>query len=171
MSVEGLEPAKLATAGQVYSEGEIGQAAPLGAGLEDAAGAAGRLGQREALRNVLGARLLAIDTLAGIGRQDGGCGVPVRARGDEDGFNVAAGQQIAQVAVHGAILVAVFSVVLLFDGLPARGLHGPNGDEPQVRFLQETAQVVSAPVADADCAQDNAFAGGDTAVPDRKSVV
>ena len=91
--------------------------------------------------------------------------MPVRARGDEDGFNVAAGQQIAQVAVHGAILVAVFSVGLLFDGLPARGLHVANGDEPQVRFLQETAQVVSAPVADADCAQDNAFAGGDTAVP------
>ena len=108
MGVERLELAELAAAGQINREGEIGQAAPLRAGLEDAAGAAERLGQREALGDVLGAGLFAIHVLAGIGGQAGGRGVPVRAGGDEHGLDVAAGQQVAQIAVHGAVLVAVF---------------------------------------------------------------
>ena len=91
---------------------KVGQAAALRAGLEDAAGAAERLGQLEALGDVLGAGLLAIDVLAGIGGEAGGGGVPVGAGGDEDGVNVAAGQQLAQIAVRGAVLVAVFGVRL-----------------------------------------------------------
>ncbi len=58
-----------------------------------------------------------------------------------------------------------FVIGLLLDGLAACGLHVANGDELHVRFFQETAQVVGAAVADADGAQDDAFAGGNAAVP------
>ena len=165
MGIKRLQPAQLAAAGQIDREHEVRQAAPLRAGLEHAAGAAERLRQREALGNVLGAGLLAIDVLAGLGGQDRGGGVPVRAGGDEDRVNVAAGQQFAQIAIHRAILVAVFVIRLLLDGFAPRGLDVADGDELHVRFLEEATQHVGAAAADADAAQHDAFAGSDPAVP------
>ena len=165
MSIDGLEPAQLAAPGQINRESKIGQAAPLCAGLEDAAGAADRLGQREALGDVLGAGFFAVNVLAGVGREDGGGDVPVGPGGDEDGLDIAAGQQLAQVAVRGAVVVAVFGISPPLDRRAARFLDIAHGHELHVGFLEETAQVVGAPVADADAAQDDAFAGGDAAVP------
>ena len=54
---------------------------------------------------------------------------------------------------------------LLLDGFPPRGLDIANGHEVHVGLLQETAQIVGAPAADADAAQHDAVAGGDAAVP------
>ncbi len=117
------------------------------------------LAQGQALRDIFGAGLLAINILAGLSRQSGGGGVPVWTGGDQHGVNIIAGQQVAQIAVRGAILVAVLLVGLLLDGLAARGLNVADGHELHIRFPHEAAQIVSAAIADADAAQDNAFAG------------
>ena len=158
MGVDGLELAELSAPRQFDGELDVRQVAPLRAGLEDLARAAEGLGQDQALGDVLRAGLLAIDVLAGVGRQHRGRGVPVRAGGDQHGVDVVAGQQLAEVAVGGAVRVAVLRVDHLLDRLAALGLHVADGHEPDVGLLQEAAQVVAAAVADADAADDDLFA-------------
>ncbi len=140
------------------------QVPPLRAGLEHAAGAAHRLGQRQALRDVLGARLFAVHVLAGLGRQTRRGGMPVRPRGDQHRVDVVAGQQVAQVAIRRTVLIAVLLVGHLLDLGTPLGLHVADGHELHVRFWQKAAEVVGAPVADADAAQHDPFAGRHGAV-------
>ena len=90
--------------------------------------------------------------------------MPVRPGGDQHRVDVAAGEQLAQVAVHGAIGVVVAVVGAFLDGLAARFFDVANGDELHVLLRQEAIQVVAAPVADADAAHDDAFAWGNAAI-------
>ena len=122
------------------------------------------LGQRETLGDAPRAGLLAIDVLAGMGRQDRSRSVPVRPRGDEHRIDVAAGQKLAQVAIRGAIRIAILRIYRLLDRLAAIGPHVADGHEPGVGLLQEAAQIVRAAVADADAAHQNPLAGGHRAV-------
>src|SRR5205823_4380221 len=71
----------------------------LAAGLEDDLVLADRVHDLPPLGDGHGQRLLAIDVLAGPGRQDAGDGVPVVRRGDDDGVDVRAGEQVAEVIV------------------------------------------------------------------------
>ena len=91
--------------------------------------------------------------------------VPAVARGDEQRVNVRArGQELAHVAIHGAILVAVLVVHEPLDGL-ALGLLGiADGDELHVLLRQHPVQDARAPTADAHAAEHDALAGRDGAV-------
>ncbi len=137
------------------------QVPPLRAGLEDAARAVHRLGQQQALRDVLRARLLAIHVLAGAGRVEGGRAVPVRPGGDQDRVDVAAVEQLAKVAIHRAVRVAVVLVDFFLDGDAAFFFDVADGDELNVLLLQEAAEVVSSPVPDANSAHHDPLAGSD----------
>src|SRR5439155_18776454 len=77
MGVKSLQFAQLATAGEIDGEGEIRKAAALGARLKYSASSPERLGQRQALGNILGARLLAINVFPRIGGHDGRDRMPV----------------------------------------------------------------------------------------------
>jgi len=153
MGVDGPELAEPAGAGQLAGEGEVGEVPPLRAGLENPARAAHRLGQRQALHDVLGAGLLAVHVLARLRRVDRGRRVPVRSRGDEHRVDVGAGQQLAEVVIRRAVLIAVLLIGHFLDGRAACRLDVGNGDELHVRLLQKAPEVVAAPVSDADAAQ------------------
>ena len=118
---------------------EVGDAAPLRAGLEDAAVAPDRVVQGLAQPDRQAAGLLAVDVLAGLGRQDRGRGVPAVAGGDQHGVDVRPGQQLADVAVHRAVLVAVLGVDHRLDRLAAAGLHVADGHELHVRLGQRSS--------------------------------
>ena len=159
VGVDGVQLAELAGARQLAREREVRQISPLRAGLEDAPRAAHRVGQRQALRDVLRARLLAIHVLAGAGGIHGGRRMPVRARGDQHGIDIVAVQEFAKVAILRAVLVAVLLVGDFLDRIAARRLHVAHGDELDVVLLQEAAEVVRPPVSDADAAQRDSFVG------------
>ena len=88
MGVEDREFAQLAALRQAGRKLEVGQAAPLRPGLQQAPGPAESLGQNQALDDVFGGGLLAIDVLAGLGRHDRGQGMPVGTGGNQHGVDV-----------------------------------------------------------------------------------
>ena len=78
--------------------------------------------------------LLAIDVAARLHRGDRGQGVPVVDRADGDGVEVVAGEQLAEVAVGGA--VALLSVLDdLRPRLAAVGIEVAHRDEPDPLLL------------------------------------
>jgi hypothetical protein len=80
--------------------------------------------------------------------------VPVRAGGDQHGIDIIAGQQFAQVAVGGAVLIAVFVVRHFLDRLAPVGFDVADGDELDIRGLEEDVEHVAAAVADPDRAKE-----------------
>ena len=160
VSVDRLEFAELSRPGQLAGKREVRQVPPLGAGLEDHARATHRLGQRQALGDVLGARFFAIHILARTGRVDRRRGVPVGARGDQYGIDIAAVEQFTKVAIGFAVLIAILVVGNFFDRRTPIGLHVGHRHELHVRVGQETTKVIGAAVSDTDPAHHNPLAGG-----------
>jgi hypothetical protein len=94
-----------------------------------------------------------------------GCrGVPVGSGGDEDCVNIIAGEELTQIAIGFAILVAILLVGLFLDGFATRGFDIAYRYEPNVALVQKAAKVISAPVANANATEDDSFAGRDAAV-------
>ena len=99
VGVDGRQFAELAVAAEIGGEDEVGHAAPLRAGLIDAAVAPHGVGQGLALGDGHRAGLFAVDVLARLGRVDRGHRVPAVAGGDQHGVDVLAGEHLAEVAV------------------------------------------------------------------------
>ena len=76
----------------------------------------------------------------------------------------AGGQELAHVAVGGAVLVAVLGIDDSFDILARRFLGVADGDELHVGFRQHPVQIARAAAADAHAAHYDAFAGWHRAV-------
>ena len=164
MGMEGLKLTELAALGQFGGVGKIGQAAALRAGLEHAAGAAEDVPQRQALGDVLRARLFAVYVFAGSGRHRGRRCVPVRPGRDQHGVDVVAGEQLAHIDVRGTVLVAIPVVHHGLGALPVVAADIADGDAVQIGFPQEAAQHVPATIADSNGAQHDSFARGHTAI-------
>ena len=145
-----VELAELPAVDQFHGLLEIGDAAALGAGLEDPLRAVDGVGQLLAGGDGDAARLLAIDVLAGFGGQDRGRRVPAVAGGDQHGVDVLAVEQFAEVAVKLAVLVAVVLVHQRLAGLAPLGLHVGNRHAADIRERQHRLQVVGAARTDAD---------------------
>ncbi len=156
--MNGQELAEFSALGKLNRKLDVRQVAALCAGLEDLTGAAKGLRQDQALGDVLGTRLFAVDVLAGVGRQHRGRGVPVRTRGDQHGVDILAGQELTEVAVSGTLRVAVSAVDRSLDRLPPHFLDIANGRKAHVGLFQEAPQVVAAAVADADATDHDLFA-------------
>ena len=102
-----MDLAELPAVGQFDGRLEVGDAAPLRAGLEHAAGALHRVGQVLAVGDGQAAGLLAVDVLAGLGRQRS---TPARASGRRwrsGRRRYPSREQLAEVAVEHAIVVPV----------------------------------------------------------------
>src|SRR5262249_43244373 len=104
-----LHPAQGAAPDQPRPVAVVAQHTLAAAG-EDAAGAAHGLDQGPPPAPGPGPRPLPVDVLAGPAGLDGLNGVPVVGGADEDGVEVAAGEQVAEVVVGGAVTVAVAAV-------------------------------------------------------------
>jgi hypothetical protein len=123
----------------------------------------------------VGQRLLAIDVLAGAGGEDAGDGVPVVRRGDDDGIDVFALEEIAEVGVRLTALelaLALLGGVVvgghLLGGVAALGDHVADGHDLDVWGAEEAAQVAAAHGADADEPEGEAVVrGGAAAGPER----
>src|SRR5215467_5646695 len=95
MCVERVQLAQFTPPRQIDRKRKIGQTPSLCPRLEDTAGAAEDLGEREALNDVLGTRLLAINVFTSIGGHGRRRRVPVGSSGNEHGVNVISCQQLA----------------------------------------------------------------------------
>ena len=164
VSKDFLHLAELPGASQFASKRIVRQVASLSSRLEHSAGAANHVVQDQALRDVLRARLLAIDVLAGFRGGDRHRRVPVRAGRDQNRINVAAVEQLAVIANHLALVRAVLLVDHFLDQRAASFLHVANRHELDIALLQEFAEVVESSVSNADPADNDPLAGSDRTI-------
>ena len=144
----------------------------LGAGLEDLLAAAHGFDEREGLMDVVRERLLAVHVLAGVDRGDGGDGVPVVRRGDDDGVDVLVGDEFAEVGVGRATLEGGLLVlaVAFFDGLlgvfAAVGVHVADAHDLDFLAAEEVLQVATVHFTHADEAEIQALVRSGLSAPD-----
>jgi hypothetical protein len=121
--------------------------------------------------DVVRERFFAVHILASIQGGDGDDGVPVIRRGDDDGVDVLAGEELAEVAVglaafEGGVLVLA---VALGDGLlgvlTAVGIDIADGDDLDFFATEEVVEVTAVHLAVADEAEREALAGGSFSAP------
>ena len=165
----------LRTSSQARRKFDIG--ALLAAALEDALVLLDRVAHGPALGDGQRQRLLAIDVLAGLRRQDDGHGVPVVRRADQDGVDVLAIEQFAEIDEGVAALVLarlLVGGVMLLDETPGRFTAGDgaipvagafavdvaDGHDLHAVIAEEAAHVVEALIAGADDAEIDALARG-----------
>ena len=84
--------------------------------------------------------------------------MPAVAGGDQHGVDVAAGEQLAEVAVEHAVVVAVMLVDQFLAGFAAAGLDVADGHAPTHRSLQNATQVVGHTGTDSDHPQHDPLA-------------
>lgn len=90
--------------------------------------------------------------------------MPPVAKCDHDGIEIWPRQKFADVAVRRAVARAVVSIHHGFRRASMGLLDVAHGEDLNVRLLQEPAQHVTAPTADADRAHPYALRGRDRAV-------
>ena len=124
------------------------------------------------LEDGVGEGFFAVDVLAGGGGGHGDEGVPVVGRGDDDGIDVRARQEFAEIVVDGAALefgAGLSGVVLLHDApvvLAPGGVHIADRNDPGVGELEEA--VHEAPGLDSapDEPEPDGVVGADGSGPD-----
>ena len=88
--------------------------------------------------------------------------MPAVTGGDQDGIHVRPlRQQLAHVAIHSAILIAVFAIDGVFGRFPPVLHHITDGDPLHIRLTQHPTQIVRPPPAHADATHHDAFARRD----------
>ncbi len=128
-------------------------------GLDDLAAFGDRIGQR----------LLQEDVFAGVGGGDGNRRVPMVGSDDEDPVDVLAAQQLAEIGIGVAALVAFVGQLLGIDHvhqplgvLAPVGIDVAHGHDPRPRFkaaINELLHISPALPADADAPQLHRIAG------------
>ena len=78
--------------------------------------------------------------------------------GDVDGVDILAGEQLAEIHIGFAVLVAMFPVNLVFALVADVAAHVANGHVLDERVVEEVAHVAAAHVAEADAPHDDAVA-------------
>ena len=126
-----------------------------------------RLDDPTSLGNVVRQRLLAIDVLARLRGQDAGDRVPMVRRGNHDGVDVFAFDDLAEVRIRVAALVLgllvgpVTFLDNLFGVVHSLGNDIAHGHDLDILHAEKTAQVSPAHRADADEAQREPIVRGD----------
>ena len=116
-----LELANASVADQGTSDPEGARGTLLGAKLKDALVAMDFLPQRPVFGQVRAHRLFQVNVLAGADGCQRGQDVPMIGRGDEASIDVLAGDQLAEVAISGAVLVLVMQGGSGNEGRKSRG--------------------------------------------------
>src|ERR1017187_296555 len=112
-----MDATELALPDHFHGEAIGSRRAALGAGLVDGAEAAAGIHQRAALTDGERDRFLAVNVLACACGVNGAESVPTIAGGNRDRIHVFARQQIAEIRIGGAILVAIMAVHGFLCGL------------------------------------------------------
>ena len=86
--------------------------------------------------------------------------MPVGARGNQNRIDVLAVQQVPEIAIRVAVLVAILGIGNFLDGNSTGFFHIADGDELNVFLFQKTAEVICSSIPDPDPADDNALTGG-----------
>ena len=138
----------------------------LAAGLEHDVVVARRLHHRARFGDRQRQRLFAIDVLASASGEDRGDGVPVIRRADDDGVDIAAIQQFAEIDVCGATAIGAGLAFLgvgtmhALDGvLAANAVHVADGDDLRAAVAEEALEMSAIHHADADEAEIDAAVG------------
>ena len=148
--VDRVDAAEAAGLRELHGGLEVAHVAALHAALVDALVQFRGAHHRLALRDGEGDGLLAVDVLARAHGGDGEARVPAVARGNVEGVEVLARQQLAVVVVHGAVRFAVEGVDLLLGPFAARAHHVAGRDEADARLVQEYGQHLASAPARAD---------------------
>ena len=114
--------------------------------LHDALVLAGRLDHLPAFEDVVGSRFLDVYVLAGLAGPDRHQRVPVIGRGDHDGVDVLAVQELAHVGVRGNLLVTLLETLHLRAEVGV--VHVAQGHDAHAGDLAETADFVPAHATD-----------------------
>ena len=161
----GAEAADAVVADESARQAEDARGALLRAELEDTFVTADCFAQGPVFGEVEAHGFFEVDVFAGA---DGGQGredVPVIGGGDEDGVEVLAGDQFAEVMVGGAIPILVVLIDPVAGLLEVGGEDIAEGNNAGVLLAQEVAHDALALGAQADAADGDAAAGGDLAGP------
>src|SRR5262249_7526903 len=78
-------------------------------------------------------------------------------RGDANGVDILAADQVAKVVVAFAVFVHVVLVNPFHGALEMRGVHVGDGDDAAILFLQKGIEVAAALPADADATHRDLF--------------
>ena len=124
----------------------------LAADLENAAGLFLRFDDHVAIGYFAHHRLLAVDVFAGVKSVGGDTGVPVIGRGDDDGIDIAAGEQFAVIASGEDVLAVAF-----LSESAAAVVDVGNRDDFDARKRRFGLHVSLAHDAEADAANLNAI--------------
>ena len=137
--------------------------------LHDAVVLAGRLDHLPAFEDVVGGRLLHVHVLAGLAGPDRHQRVPVIGRGDHDGVDVLALQELAHVGVGRDLLVALLETLHLRSEIGvvdvAQGHDADAGDLAEMRISFSAHAADLHPRADADHGQANVIVGAGGSQP------
>ena len=134
------------------------------AGLENAFGLAGLLHELDSFVNVMGERLLAVDVFASAHGGDGDIGVPVIGCGDDDGVDIFAGENLAEIVVRvaGAVgFAGLFRVRIVdaFLGVQATGrVDIAHREDFDVIAIDKATEVAAHLFAHADATDGEALA-------------
>ena len=158
-SVDGMNFSQLPGLREFGGVAKVGNVAALCTRLEDATGPLNRFLQSSCQLNGDRTGFFRVDIFAGFGCHHGSGRMPAVTRGNQDGVDIIAGQQFAEVAIGVAFLVAVLFVGHLFDGLALISANIGDSDEADIGLLKHVAQHITATSANADPSQNNPFAG------------
>ena len=149
-------------AGSGHFDGKhvIRLAQPLGAGLINPAIAPCGLHDHLPLRHCQTGRLLTIDILARPHCQGRSQCVPAVAGGNQHGIHIhPLGQELAHIAVHSTIFIALFTVHHVLGRFAPAFQDITDGDPLHIPFIQHGAQIIGTAAADSDSSHHDAFAG------------
>lgn len=136
---------------------KIRDTAALCAGLEHAFLAVHGGGKFLASGDGDATRFLAVNIFACLSRQDGCRRVPAISGRDQHGIDIFTVEQLAEIAQHDAVAVAIMLVHEFLARLAPIRLHLGNGDTAYVGELQHGFKIVSATWTNADNAQRDFF--------------
>ena len=158
MGIHAGDPPEPASPREFAGEGKVRQVPALRARLKHRAAPPHRVAKDQALGDVLGAGLLAVDVLAGLRRMHGHQAVPVGPRGNQHGVHIGLIEEFAEVVIGAAFRGAVVLVGDRLHRIPAGLLDVADRHELHVGLLEEAAEVVFAAAADADAGHADSLA-------------
>lgn len=125
--------------GQVNGRLKVGPVPPLGACLKDPLVLADGLVKFLAKPDGQTAGLFTVDVFTGLGGKHRRVRMPVVSGANHDGLDIGPGEQLAKIAVGGAVLVAVMPVHECLGDLATAGLHVADGHTVNVALGEHLA--------------------------------
>ena len=152
--------ADVAVPHQLRGQPIVDAGALLRAPLEDDAVFLHRFTQCQAFGQRDAERLLAVHVLPAARRLDANQRMPAFPGGDDHGIDVRPRQQLAKIGMRGAFRIAILLIDRALSAFEGLRTDIGDGEDPDVRHLEESANVAAAHPPDADVPDRDAIARG-----------